>query len=223
MDDPVAVRVVERAGDLERVAKGFVKREPILRQPGGERVAVEAFHDEKVDLFVASDVVERADVRVCERGNSLRFAREPGAHLLIERSCRGKNFDRHLAIETCVDGAEDFAHAAGAEPALYAVGTEQVTRAQTRTFSEQRRSGLEDGHVEQRDGRLLAEQRLDFPAEVLVAGTELSQQRLARGCVAVDNELVDSGDLLPALRSQVHGCLLAITGPGTAAGAYTGA
>ena len=115
MDDPVAVRVIERAGDLNRVFKRLVERQSPVREPRGQRVAFEVLHDEKIDLVMASDVIEGTDMRVRERGNRLRFSGEPGAHLFIEcDSCR-QDFDRHRAIETGIGRPEDFTHAAGAE------------------------------------------------------------------------------------------------------------
>ena len=64
--------------------KRLVERQSPGRESRGQRVAFEVLHDEKVDLVMTSDVIERADVRVRERGNRPRFAGEPGAHLLIE-------------------------------------------------------------------------------------------------------------------------------------------
>ena len=83
MDDPVAVRVIERAGDLDRADQRLVERQSPGREPLGQRVAFDVLHDEKVDLVLASDIVERADMRVREGGDCPRFAGEAGAHLFI--------------------------------------------------------------------------------------------------------------------------------------------
>ena len=133
------MRVVEGAGDVSRVCKRLVERQPPFRQSSGQRVAFEAFHDEEIDIVMASDVVEGADVRVRERGNGLRFSRKPHAHLRIEcDSCR-QDFDCHQAIEAGVRGTEDLTHASGAEAALYAIGTKRRPATNVRTIREQGR------------------------------------------------------------------------------------
>ena len=137
MDDSVAMRVVERAGDLVRVRQRQVQRQRPVRQSRGQRVALEVLHDEEVDLVMTPDIVQRADVRVGQRSNRLCFAGKPGAHLLIERDAAGKNFDCHLTIETGVGAAEDFSHAPGAERAFNAVRTQRRTRAKVGTIVEQ--------------------------------------------------------------------------------------
>ena len=81
MDDPVSMRVVEGAGDVSRVCKRLVERQSPFRESSGQRVALEAFHDEEIDIVMASDVVEGTDVWVRERANGLRFSRKPHAHL----------------------------------------------------------------------------------------------------------------------------------------------
>ena len=73
-----------------------VQRQPPGPQPRGQRLPFEVLHDEEVDLVLAPDVVQRADVRVRERGNRPGFAGEPGAHLLIERNAAGRTL-----IATC--------------------------------------------------------------------------------------------------------------------------
>ena len=210
MDDPVAMRVVERAGDLDRVRQRLVQRQSPVRQSRGQRVALEVLHDEEVDLVMTPDVVQRADVRVRERGNRPRFAGEPGAHLLIERDARREDFDRHRAIETGVGGAEDFSHAPGAERAFNAVRAQGGTGTKIGTIMEQWCRGCPDRPIQDDTRRILAEQRLDLAPQRLVARARVGEKRVARGRILVDGQLVDSGDVLPALGSQVHLCLLAI-------------
>ena len=48
-------------------------------EPLGQRLALEQLHDEKVGRAVAADVVERADVRMVERGDGPRLALEARA------------------------------------------------------------------------------------------------------------------------------------------------
>ena len=79
MHDPVTMRVLERAGDLDRVGQGLFEWHPPSRQSSRQRLTFEAFHHQEVDVVMTPDVIERADVRVRQRGNCPGFAREPRA------------------------------------------------------------------------------------------------------------------------------------------------
>ena len=61
------------------------------------------------------DVVERADVGVVERRDSLGLTLEAGAPLLVGGEVRGQQFDRDRALEPCVARSIDLAHAPGRE------------------------------------------------------------------------------------------------------------
>ena len=80
----------------------------------GERLTVEEFHDEVIGVLVPSDVVDRADVRMRERGDGLGFAFEPRAELGIRGEFRGKDLDGDGAVEPCIPRPVHLAHAAGA-------------------------------------------------------------------------------------------------------------
>ena len=169
MDDSVAMRVVERAGDLVRVGQRQVQRQRPVRQSRGQRVTLEVLHDEEVDLVMTPDIVERADVRVGQRSDRFCFAGEPGAHLLIERDAARKNFDCHRTIETGVGAAEDFSHASGAERAFNAVRAQRRTRTKVGTIVEQQCRGGPHRPIHDDLRRLLTEQRLHFAPQRLVA------------------------------------------------------
>ena len=49
MDEPGAVRLVERVGDLDTEAENLFRRERSLFQPLRERLAFEELHDEILD------------------------------------------------------------------------------------------------------------------------------------------------------------------------------
>ena len=83
MDDPAAMRAVERVGDLRSPYSQHVgQRQRAAREPVGERLALEQLHDQEVDAFVA-DVVERADVRMVELRDRLRLALEAQLELRV--------------------------------------------------------------------------------------------------------------------------------------------
>ena len=70
MDDPRAVRLVERVRDLNRERQGLVERHRAFpSQPVRERLAFEILHHQEVDAILVADVVQRADVRMIQRGD----------------------------------------------------------------------------------------------------------------------------------------------------------
>ena len=77
MDDARAVRAVERVADLDRDRERVLDRKP--RRPVQlvrERFAFEILQDEVVELSVAADVVDGADVRIVQGRNRARFLLE---------------------------------------------------------------------------------------------------------------------------------------------------
>ena len=76
---------------------------------------MEEFHgDEGLAVFFA-DVVNRADVRMVERGSGLRFALEASERARVVADVFRKKFQRDVAVEAIVFGFVDDAHAAGTE------------------------------------------------------------------------------------------------------------
>ena len=70
MDDAGAVRAVERVADLDRDGERVVDwkpRRPL--EPVGKGLALEVLEHQVVELPVAADVVDGADVRIVQRGN----------------------------------------------------------------------------------------------------------------------------------------------------------
>ena len=87
MDDAALVGEVERARDLSRDVQGVALRKArtarrcsSCREPVGERVTVDELENEEPDLVRLLEAVNRADVRMIQRGQRARFAieaREP--------------------------------------------------------------------------------------------------------------------------------------------------
>ncbi len=128
VDDPLAVRLVERVGDLRAVAQHLLGRQRALRQARRERLAFEKLHDQVVDLALASDVVKSADVRVGQRRDRLRLALEALAQLRVVRERRGQDLDRDGAAEARVPRLVDLSHPARADGRLDLVGAETGSR-----------------------------------------------------------------------------------------------
>ena len=102
---PGAVRLVERIGDLDRrsAAPGRAAARPSASRVG-ERLALEMLHHQEVDAVLAADVVERADVRVVQRGDRAGLALEAFADVGIAGERGREDLDGDRAIEARVAG-----------------------------------------------------------------------------------------------------------------------
>ena len=142
----------------------------------GQRRSLDQFEDQRGHAIRFLQPVDRADVRVIERRERPRFAREAGAALGIGGEVRGQDLDRDVATELAVARAIDLAHAAGAERRHDRVGPEP-------TIDHRRRAGRSRGHAggraleEPRRRRLELEQRLHFLSQPVVSLARLGQER----------------------------------------------
>ena len=129
MHQPLAVRGVERAGDLLDEPHGVVRREPtVTAQHLAEVLALDQPHVEEelaVDLAVA---VDRDDVRVGERRGEPRLPAETSAVQRVLRQRRRQHLQRDPAVLLGVVGAVDIAHAAAAEQCVEPVRPEHRLR-----------------------------------------------------------------------------------------------
>jgi hypothetical protein len=76
MDDPLAMRLVERVGDLGSDLQRLVKRERPFLEARGQRLALEMRHDEVVSAIDAADIVDAADVGMVECSDGASLALE---------------------------------------------------------------------------------------------------------------------------------------------------
>ena len=106
--DVVAVRVRERVGDLARDPRGIADRQFLMAfQEVAQRRAVDAPHDDVKDFLVPADLVDRHDVRMLEPGDGLRLAQKALGDSRGEGEVDVEDFDRDVAIQGVVAGAED--------------------------------------------------------------------------------------------------------------------
>lgn len=101
----------------------------------------EQLHHQKVRAVLVPDVVQRADVRMGERGHGARLAIEPFPQIRIAMEMGRQHLHGHQAIEPGIAPAIDLAHASRA------YGTEDFVGSQTRTGSK-RHAGLVPPAVE---------------------------------------------------------------------------
>ena len=111
MDDPLLVRRFERLGDLLRDGQRFVERDRAARDPLRQIVALDQFHHEGGHAPAFFEAVDGGDVRMIQRGQRLRFARESRQAIRIVRERLGQDLDRDVAIQLRIARAIDLAHA----------------------------------------------------------------------------------------------------------------
>ncbi len=81
-----------------------------MLQAIGKHLTVEVLHHEEVDVAVAPDVVQRADVGVVEVGDRASLAFETFAMARIAGEVMTYDFDRYGAVEARVDRFPYHAH-----------------------------------------------------------------------------------------------------------------
>ena len=115
VDDAARVRGLERVGNLQRGIEHLIHAERTGREVVVERFALQAFHDDERLALLLIDRVNRADVRVIERGRRARFATETFERGRVERPPLGEELESDEAAEAGVLGLVDDPHAAAAE------------------------------------------------------------------------------------------------------------
>ncbi len=126
--DPLPVSLFQRVGNLDSVAQHLLDRQsPAGRQAVGQRLSFQVLHDEVLRPVLVPDVVQRADVRVRELRDRLRFTLEALAHL-GRSAVRRENLDRDRAIEPRVAGPVHLPHPPGADRREDLVGPEAEAR-----------------------------------------------------------------------------------------------
>src|SRR6185436_2459871 len=115
MDDAMAMRGVERRGDLDGAPDRLVRWQRAFGNSIRERLALEARHHEEVRPLVLADVVQGADVGVIESADRLGLALEALAAIGIGCRFIRQDLDRDGAIEPAVLRPVDLTHPARAE------------------------------------------------------------------------------------------------------------
>jgi hypothetical protein len=120
MDDALLVRGLERAHDLPRHVDRFLERDCVLRDPIGQRRALDELEDQRAYSarpFLPLQPVDLRNVRMVQRREDLSLALESREPVGVVGERRGENFQRDVAVERRIPRAIDLAHAACAEDA----------------------------------------------------------------------------------------------------------
>jgi len=122
----VAVRLVERAGNLNPILQYLNRWQRSLFQSLGQRLAVQVFHDNEINAVLVADVVQRADVRMIQAGNNFGLALEALTACRIVSKMRRKNLDSDGAVQARVPRPIYFPHSTSTQR------SDDLVRAQSR-------------------------------------------------------------------------------------------
>ena len=131
MDDALPVRPVERVGDLDAVAQRLIERQGPFASRACERLALDVFHDQVLDVVLSSDVVQRADVRMGELEIVLASRSKRWRASADGIDFCGQHLDRDGAIQPAISRLVNLAHPALADRREDLVGTESLSRGQS--------------------------------------------------------------------------------------------
>src|SRR5579863_3133583 len=112
MNDAPAVSFVERVGNLDSDFQQLFDEERTFINPRGQSFTFDVLHHEEIGAVLRADIVERADVRMVQRGDSPRFALKALARFRRFGKMLGQNFDGDGAVEARIAGAINLTHAA---------------------------------------------------------------------------------------------------------------
>ena len=116
MDDAAAVRMVERAGELNAERQNLLDRQfGVLGQDVAERLLVHELHRDVRRVAVAPDVEDGDDVGMGDRAGGACFAEEPADIFLVDAELFLQQLDGDGAVDVGVAGAIDPRHGAFAD------------------------------------------------------------------------------------------------------------
>ena len=115
MHDSLAVRGVQSVRDSYRQAQQNIGVHRLSGDAMLQRGAVQIFHGDERFAAVIVDFVDRANVRMIQRGGRLRFALKAAENLRIFGYVVRQKLQRHKAAELQILSLVDHTHAAATE------------------------------------------------------------------------------------------------------------
>jgi hypothetical protein len=122
---------LERVRDLLRDRQRFVGRDRAQRDPIGQRRAFHELQHQRAHAVRFFQTVDRADMRMIQRGKYLRFTFEASEAVRIGSECLGQDLERDVAIQLRIARAIHLAHAARPEQAQDFICAKPCTRRQS--------------------------------------------------------------------------------------------
>ncbi len=127
MDDPLRVCGIQRVGDLDAQIEHRFDLQRLASDPVPERLPLQQFHGDEGSPIGLVNLVDRADVRVVQRGCSLSFPLEAAESLCVVGEFVGKELQGDVATELEVFRLVHHTHTAAADLAEDAVMGNRLT------------------------------------------------------------------------------------------------
>ena len=105
----------EGIGHLGGALQRLTHRQRTTLEAGSEGFALDELHDQELDAFVLSDIMQRADVGMIQRRGGMGLALESLAAFETGRHMSRQAFERDDAIQPRVSRSVDLAHATDAD------------------------------------------------------------------------------------------------------------
>ena len=115
VNNPFHVRCFQSVGNLDRHVQNFRDHHRLGGDPVLQRLALQQLHGDKWPTLEFANVVNRADIRMVQRGSRARFAPEPLNRLRVLGNVVGKKLQRHVAAQARILGLIDHAHSPTAQ------------------------------------------------------------------------------------------------------------
>ena len=139
MDDAAFVRGFERVGDLTGDCQRIVQRQRSTGDQIRKRVTFDELEDDARRAGGLLESIDGGNVGMVERGKKLRLALESRLPIGIARDFLRKHLERDFALQRCIAGAVDLAHAAGAKGRDDFVQAQPITRVESHLVGKRRR------------------------------------------------------------------------------------
>src|ERR1700726_2108880 len=112
MRHALAVRLVQRIGNLDGVLQYLLQRQRAFHESLREGLAFQIFHHEEIDSVLLANVEESADVRMIQAGDDASFALESLTQFSSVSEMTRKNLNGDNSAEASITGLVNFAHSA---------------------------------------------------------------------------------------------------------------
>src|SRR4030088_2588337 len=109
------MRAIESGGNLQRVSDRHIRCKSASGDEFVQRSSAHVLHHHEVDAVLRTNVMKDSDVGMLQPRNRFRLLHETGTQIKVGRQMRWKNFYRNPALQPCVPGAINLAHASLAE------------------------------------------------------------------------------------------------------------
>jgi hypothetical protein len=118
VDEPAAVRRLERARDLRKDADGVRRVEAAVLEAVPEVAPLDVAHRDEEEVVRCPRLVDRDDARMVDRCGELGLAEKALAERLVLGEARRQELESNLSLEPEILGQIDDAHPAPAQQRL---------------------------------------------------------------------------------------------------------